>query len=77
MVNNKAKYRLGKTNYWGEARESCPNLVLRAGDDSLGGLGGGGGARVYNKSINSFVCYQNRTHEGEQAKKTKDFDKFQ
>ena len=21
MVNNKVKYRLGKTNYWGEARE--------------------------------------------------------
>ena len=33
MVNNKVKYRLGKTNYWGEARERR----VRCGGEIEGG----------------------------------------
>ena len=44
MVNNKVKYRLGKTNYWGEARERrvrCGERLREGGRRGRGNEGKG------------------------------------
>lgn len=42
MVNNKVKYRLGKTNYWGEARERRVRCGERLREGGRRGRGYGG-----------------------------------